>query len=119
MIANRRVLFYEKKYPMGLLNISIPWHISALGDIDISSRREWSKESVQQGRSIACCVPQGATAVGARSVRPVREHDKRARTPLAAFFNIPPMKMLVVNLSHYTLQNLTNKGNRVELVERL
>jgi len=36
-------------------------------------------ESVQQGRS----------PFGARSVLSVREHGKRARTPLAAFFNIP------------------------------
>ncbi len=36
-------------------------------------------ESVQQGRS----------HFGARSVLSVREHGKRARTPLAAFFNIP------------------------------
>ena len=34
---------------MRLLNISTPWHIHALGEIDISSQREWSK-SVQQGR---------------------------------------------------------------------
>jgi len=61
------------------LNISIPWHIHALGEIDISRRREWSKKSVQQDRS----------PFGARSVFPVREHSKRARTPLAAFFNIP------------------------------
>ena len=77
---------------MGLLNISIPWHIPSLGEIKISSRREWSKKFVQQGRSIACCVPEGATVVGARNVRRVREHGKKARTPLAAFFNIPNME---------------------------
>jgi putative endonuclease len=49
--------------------------------MDISSRREWSKKSVQQGRS----------TFGARSVLPVREHGKWARTPLAAFFNIPTL----------------------------
>ncbi len=38
-----------------------------------------SKKSVQQGRSPFC----------ARSVLAVREHGKRARTPLAAFFNRP------------------------------
>jgi hypothetical protein len=53
-----------------------------LGEMDISSQREWSKKSVQQGRS----------PFGARSVLPVREHGKRARTPLAAFFNIPLIK---------------------------
>ena len=31
---------------MDLLNISCPWHINALGEIDMSSRREWSKKSV-------------------------------------------------------------------------
>jgi hypothetical protein len=40
---------------------------------------ECSKKFVQQGRS----------PFGARSVLSVREHGKRARTPLAAFFNIP------------------------------
>jgi hypothetical protein len=47
------------------------------------------KKVIQQGRSIACCVTQGAPVVDARSVLPVREHDKIARTPLLAFFNIP------------------------------
>jgi hypothetical protein len=37
------------------------------------------KMSVQQGRSY----------FDARSVHEVREHGKMARTPLAAFFNIP------------------------------
>ncbi|MEC4673454.1 MAG: hypothetical protein VST68_04640 [Nitrospirota bacterium] len=32
---------------------------------------------------------QGRSLFGARSVLPVREHGKMARTPLAAFFNIP------------------------------
>ena len=64
---------------MGLLNISLPWHVNARGTTDFSSRGEWSKKSVQQGRS----------PFGERSVLTVREHGKRARTPLAAFFNIP------------------------------
>ena len=38
-----------------------------------------SEGSAQQGRS----------HFDARSVLTVREHDKMARTPLAAFFNIP------------------------------
>ena len=46
-----------------------------------SIRREWSKKPVQQGRS----------HFGARSVLGLREHRKMARTPLAAFFNIPNM----------------------------
>jgi hypothetical protein len=41
--------------------------------------------SVQQGRSL----------YDAQSVRPVREHGKKARTPLAAFFNIPEKTNLI------------------------
>jgi len=37
-------------------------------------------------------VQQGRSDFGARSVLPVREHGKMARTPLAAFFNIPFMQ---------------------------
>ena len=48
----------------------------ALGD---QQRRVGSKKSVQQGCSPFC----------ARSVLVRREHGKRARTPLAAFFNRP------------------------------
>jgi len=44
--------------------------------------RECSKKSVQQGRS----------RFDARSVHFVREHGNMARTPLAAFFNIPRIK---------------------------
>ena len=47
-----------------------------LGD---QQRRVCSKKSVQQGRSPFC----------ARSVLALREHGKRVRTPLAAFFNRP------------------------------
>jgi len=61
---------------MDLLNISPPWHVSTT---DVSSKGEWSKKSVQQCRSL----------FDARSVLSVREHGKKARTPLAAFFNIP------------------------------
>ena len=66
----------------GPFKISLPWQRNVQGEIDISRRREWSKKSVQQGRSL----------FDARSVPPVREHGKRARTPLAAFFNIPTMR---------------------------
>jgi hypothetical protein len=42
---------------------------------------------------LAWLIPQGEPFVfDARSVLSVREHDKRARTPLAAFFNIPSSK---------------------------
>ncbi len=64
---------------LGLLNISLSWHINAQEETAIISWRECSKKSVQQGRS----------HFGARSVHGVREHGKRARTPLVAFFNIP------------------------------
>jgi len=41
-----------KKSEMGLLNISLPWHVNARCTIDVSSSGgEWSKKSVQQGRS--------------------------------------------------------------------
>ncbi|WP_443147852.1 hypothetical protein [Nitrospira sp.] len=36
-------------------------------------------------------IQQGHSHIGARSVSSVREHDKTARTPLGAFFNIPIM----------------------------
>ncbi len=51
-------------------------HQEALSD---QQRRVCSKKSVQQGRSPFC----------ARSVLALREHGKRVRTPLAAFFNGP------------------------------
>jgi hypothetical protein len=63
----------------GRLNISLPWQIHAQEETAIISWRECSKKSVQQGRS----------HFDARSVHGVREHGKMARTPLAAFFNIP------------------------------
>ncbi len=63
----------------GLLNISLPWQIHAQEETAIISWRECSKKSVQQDRS----------HFGARSVLSVREHGTMARTPLAAFFNIP------------------------------
>ncbi len=64
---------------MGPVEYFSPMAGNVLGEIDISSRGEWSKKFVQQGRSL----------FDARSVLAVREHGKRARTPLAAFFNIP------------------------------
>jgi hypothetical protein len=64
---------------MSVLNISRPSYIHAQGSTEISSWRECSKKSVQQGRS----------HFDARSVQRVREHGKMARTLLAAFFNIP------------------------------
>ena len=46
-------------------------------------------ESVQQGRSIACCVPQGATVVGARSVHPVRDTAKGRERRWRLFSTFP------------------------------
>ncbi len=64
---------------MGLVNISIYGTYMHLETSISAANGEWSKKSVQQGRS----------PFAARSVRPVREHGKMARTLLAAFFNIP------------------------------
>ncbi len=64
---------------MDLLNISLQQPIKGPNEPRIVSGRECSKKFVQQGRS----------PFDARSVLIVREHGKRARTPLAAFFNIP------------------------------
>jgi len=65
--------------------------------------RAGSKKSVQQGyawldssrrvRRIACFILKGETIVCARSVLVIREHGKMARTPLAAFFNRPIIKL--------------------------
>ena len=61
----------------------------------MGSEWECSKKSVQQGRS----------HFDARSVQAVREHGKMARTPLAAFFNIPRKSMSEFVL--YVLELLT------------
>jgi hypothetical protein len=64
---------------MGLLNISLQQPIQASDEPRIVSGRECSKKFAQQGRS----------HFDERNVLIVREHGKMARTPLAAFFNIP------------------------------
>ena len=56
----------------------------ALKYVGYQRLRVGSKKSVQQGRS----------HFDARSVLVIREHGKRARTPLAAFFNRPMEKNL-------------------------
>jgi len=66
---------------MGLLNIITPVAYKCPRSNRRQRLREWSKKSVQQGRSL----------FGARSVLSVREHGKLARTLLAALFNIPTM----------------------------
>jgi hypothetical protein len=87
---------------MGQLKCSFLWPFNPLTEVAISIRREWSKKIVQQGREslvksrrapMAWYVSEGVPLVlGARSIRLVREHRKKARTPLAAFFNIPIIK---------------------------
>jgi len=62
-----------------LLNNSCPRSRGCRQMADSISWRECSKKFVQQGHS----------PFDARSVHSVGEHGKRARTPLAAFFNIP------------------------------
>ncbi|MEC4674889.1 MAG: hypothetical protein VST68_11935 [Nitrospirota bacterium] len=77
-------------------------HAHALDESDSSSRGEWSKKHAlslsegsalspaqTQGRQDALFHGQGLSHLDARSVLTVREHGTRARTPLAAFFNIP------------------------------
>ena len=44
-------------------------------------------------------IQQGHSPFDARSVLPVREHGKRARTPLVAFFNIPNLVNKKADLS--------------------
>jgi len=64
--------------------------------------RECSKKSVQQGRS----------PFDARSALIVREHGKMARTPLAAFFNIPKKYHTALgNLPHIDLGNWGSSGS--------
>jgi len=72
---------------VGLLNISLPWQIHTQEEAAIISWRECSKKhalSLSEGS-----VQQGRSHFDARSVHGVREHGKMARTPLAAFLNIP------------------------------
>ncbi len=69
---------------MGHLNISRRWPLHPRKETDIINESECSKKSAQQGRS----------SCDARSVLSVREHGKMARTPLAAFFNIPSMSIV-------------------------
>jgi len=53
--------------------------VNAQGKIDVSS----------QGNDQKSPSSKAAAFFGVRSVLSVREHGKKARTPLAAFFNIP------------------------------
>ncbi|MCH7615169.1 MAG: hypothetical protein IH978_05465 [Nitrospinae bacterium] len=74
-------------YNMGLLNIALQQPIKAPNEPRSVSGRECSKKhalSLSEGS-----IQQGRSHFDERSVLIVREHGKRARTPLAAFFNIP------------------------------
>ena len=54
-------------------------------------------------------IQQGRSDFDARSVLPVREHEKIARTPLVAFFNIPlgiPNKVLYVHIVAHEVGHL-------------
>jgi hypothetical protein len=72
------------KSKLVLLNISLPIACKGPRNNRRQQPRECSKKSVQQGRSL----------FDARSVLSVREHGKKARTPLEAFFNIPNLVLL-------------------------
>jgi hypothetical protein len=52
-------------------------------------------------------IQQGRSDFDARSVLPVREHDKIARTPLMAFFNIPLRQKIFIL---YCLVDAEQKG---------
>ncbi len=56
-------------------------------DLGDQQRRGCSKKSVQSRPEVS--RREGRSPFCARSVRALREHGKRARTPLAAFFNRP------------------------------
>jgi len=79
---------------MGLWNISFLWSFYPLTDVAISIPGEWSKKIDQQGRELPAMSRRASPLFGARSVLPVREHDKMTRTPLAAFFNISKIKQI-------------------------
>ncbi|MEC4672937.1 MAG: hypothetical protein VST68_01990 [Nitrospirota bacterium] len=81
---------YNWESILGLLNLSLTWPINARGDIDISSRREWSKKHAlslsegsalspaqTQGRQDALFHGQGRSQFDARSVLTVRERERR------------------------------------------
>ncbi|MEC4674292.1 MAG: hypothetical protein VST68_08885, partial [Nitrospirota bacterium] len=67
---------------MVLLNVSLKWPIHGLGEIGISSGREWSKKSFispaqSQGCQDSLFHGQGRSLFDARSVLPVRERERR------------------------------------------
>jgi len=84
---------------LGLLNISRQLPIQALDEPSIVKGRECSKKhalSLSEGS-----IQQGRSPFDARSVLIVREHGERARTPLAAFFNIPLLEKRILPRIQY------------------
>jgi len=70
-----------------MLNNSLKKQLKAPDELRTDNGRECSKKhalSLSEGS-----IQQGRSHFDARSVHFVREHGKMARTPLAAFFNIP------------------------------
>ena len=86
--VNARYIYYVLLVTKGLLNIALQQPIKkAPNEPRIVSGRECSKKhalNLSEGS-----IQQGRSHFDARSVLTVREHGKMARTPLAAFFNIP------------------------------
>ncbi len=67
---------------MFLLNISLTWPIHVLDEIDISSRREWSKKPALspapiQGRQNALIRGQGHSHFDERSLLTLGERERR------------------------------------------
>ena len=73
---------------MGLLNISRKKARIGPRRIHYQEPDGNDQKSCSARPQIAWLILKGETIVDARSVLPVREHDKIARTPLVAFFNI-------------------------------
>ena len=98
-------LFAEIRIFIGLLNHSLRVAHTRHRSTQAINERECSKKpalSPVEG-SVQPCPEQGRrrgrSRFDARSVRFVREHGKTARTPLAAFFNIPFMAGWVLLLT--------------------
>jgi hypothetical protein len=83
ILPNRFAPFHPRRSPKGLLNISQnDSFIENDGKKSLTRERLWS---VQKGLS-----SKATATLASGAYRLVREHDKGARTPLAAFFNTPP-----------------------------
>jgi hypothetical protein len=58
-------------------------------------------------------VQQGRSHFDARSVHEVREHGKMARTPLAAFFNIPRIRRERAKVMKHQGRRMSEIGGEV------